>query len=335
VLASENCKKLSIGNPTDPEGEFAKSFKDPLVSKIVTSAFDTPNFTAFGLKDSDMNDNSWVKKVGGAKMPAPYLITPDWVARRRKRWGPASPMYQSRVLAQFPEQGRDTLIPLGWIEAAQQRTLEPGEPHELGVDVARYGDDKTVVYERRGGVIRLKAITEKSSIAETEGLVRRILREDGARTVKVDVIGLGAGVVDALIAEPELGVQASPVSVSDGASGSTADDLQFLNKKAELYWALRERFRDGEIDLDPEDEDLAADLSNMRYKINRKGLLVIEPKDEMKKRLGRSPDFADAVMLAFADEGVVGFDDEHTAVGQKLVAASGGTPWDDHNVGWD
>ena len=82
----------------------------------------------------------WEGKVTGP-LPFPRLITPSWVADRYRAWGPDSVPYQVRVMGNFPTQGDDTLIPLLWIELAMERweETEPGDPVEIGVDVAAYG----------------------------------------------------------------------------------------------------------------------------------------------------------------------------------------------------
>jgi phage terminase large subunit len=114
----------------------------------------------------------------------------------------------------------------------------------------------------------------------------------------VDVVGVGAGVVDQLEAE---GYPVNGVNVGEGAN----DSEHYVNKRAELFWALRERHEDGEIDLDENDEELANQLTDIIYGFDVRGRIYIERKEDAKKRGVPSPDKADAVMLAFApfDEG--------------------------------
>ena len=83
--------------------------------------------------------------------------------------------------------------------------------------------------------------------------------------------------------------------------GGAKDSKRFKNKRAELFWNLRERMERGEISL-PDDEELVADLSALRYVFTQDGRIQLESKDDVRKRLGRSPDRADAVALAFAPE---------------------------------
>jgi hypothetical protein len=274
VLTSAHVRLLAIGNPSGPSGRFYDLFRTPGVAKIHISAFDTPNLQA-----------------GGIVIPG--LITPDWVEDKRQRWGEGSPLYQSRVLGRFPEASADALIPLSWVQAAQERSLEPGGPVVLGVDVARFGTDETVIYVRRGPVARLVHAGAQEDTMQTTGRVVRALAETGATRAQVDAVGIGAGVVDRL---REMGKPVVEMQASEAAS----DPERFANRRAEWYWALRERFEAGEIDLDPADEVLAAQLTAIKYRIDSRGRIVIESKDEMKRRGLPSPDRADALALAWA-----------------------------------
>lgn len=293
VLTSENARLLMIGNPTSSTGRFANAFKTPDINKFTISAFDTPNFTEFGITQEDISDGTWEDKITD-DLPAPYLVTPNWVARRYERWGETSAMYQARVLGQFPEQSEDTLIPLNWIDRAVEADIAPSEPIELGVDVARYGQDESVFIVRRGSVAKVHEVTSQTHTMRTAGNCIKNKRETGATLIKVDADGLGAGVYDRL---NELGEP-----VMEMMSGKRASDPErFSNKRAEWWWGLRERFESGDISIERDDE-LISQLSNIKYKVNSRGQLQIETKDEMRKRGLASPDRADALMLAFAKE---------------------------------
>lgn len=274
-LTSPGAKLMLIGNPTQLSGEFYNAFRSPLYHKIHISAFDSPNLKA-------------------GKVVRPYLVTPEWVEEKRIQWGEDSPMWYSRVLGEFPEQGDDTLIPLAWIEAAQRRWSEipPGEPVELGVDVARYGSDSTVIILRRGDRAEVVKILREQDTMQVAGAVIDALRSTGATVAKVDAVGVGAGVVDRL---RELGTPVMEMQAGE----SSSDPQRFANARAEWYWAIRERFQTGDIAIPPDDE-LAAQLANLKYKFDSRGRIMIESKDEMKRRGLPSPDKADALVLAFA-----------------------------------
>lgn len=278
-LTSPGARLLLIGNPTQLAGEFYTSFRSLLYHKIHISAFDSPNLKA-------------------GKVVRPYLVTPEWVEEKRIQWGEESPMWHSRVLGEFPEQGDDTLIPLAWIEAAQRRwnETEPGESAELGVDVARYGSDSTVIMLRRGDRAEIVKRLHGQDTMQVAGAVIDALRSTEAETAKVDVVGLGAGVVD------RMKEQRYPVQEMN-AGEAARDKERFVNRRAEWYWALRERFQSGEIAIPPDDE-LASQLASLKYKFDSRGRIQIESKEDMRKRGLPSPDKADALMLAFADVGV-------------------------------
>lgn len=225
-------------------------------------------------------------------------IRPEWADDRRKQWGEDSPVYQARVLGEFPDQSDDTLISLRWIEAARGRThlIATGEKR-TGVDIARHGNDDSALFLRKGNIVMDADFWHGNDTMESVGRVKRYIMDHGVDFSSIDEIGVGAGVVDRL---QEQKMSVAGVNVGEGAT----DKEHFRNLRAELYWNLRERFREGQISLSrlPSDvyERLSGELTSIRFKYTSKGQIQIESKDEMKKRLGRSPDFADALMLAFA-----------------------------------
>lgn len=304
---------LTIGNPTDPTGPWADEFKSlPAHAKFTISAFDTPNFTTFGITPADIVSGAWEKKIGRGKIPHPQLISPAWVADKAKRWGTESPMWAARVLGEFPASAPDALIPLSWIEAAQRAWSEvkighplAREPIELGVDVARMGSNKTVIYERRGIRVQCLSRTNQEPTTATTGRVIDKMRSSRATIAKVDGAGVGGGVVDQL-AEKN-------IPVADMQPGQAASDGErFFNARAEWYWGLRERFEAaytegivaGSIAINPAEDELAWQLAAIKYKIDPRGRTQIESKDDMSARGVPSPDDADAVMMACAEPGV-------------------------------
>ena len=293
VLSSQHARLLMIGNPTNPDTPFGKACKREGVSKIYISAFETPNFTQFGITEADIAADTWREKIGHNALPFPKLVTPEWVADKHAKWGPSDPRYIAKVKGRFPESSEDALIPWAWIEAAQNRTLEPIGDERLGVDVGG-GTDKTVLLHRDGPVARVLSTHLTPDPMEAAGWVKRALDSRPNCRAYIDKIGIGAGVVGRLI---EQGCDAEGVGVGEGSSDST----QYVNLRAEHYWNLRELFRSGDIDIDPRDDELATELCAIKWKPDSRGRVLIEKKEDMKKRLaGRSPDRADALMLAFA-----------------------------------
>lgn len=294
IVSSEHAKELYIGNPTNVSGTFYNSFKLPNYNKITISAFDTPNFTTFGITLDDIRNGTWQDKIT-ATLPSPYLITPEWVADKLYRWGEGTPMWDSRVMGSFPVQGDDTLIPLTRVEEAVNREVEVLDTdHEMiGVDIARFGGDKTIFMYRKGNkVLEMKEFSHKDTMETAQNLFAFAELYPNA-SINLDVIGVGGGVVDRI---RQLLPTRNIIPVNVGESA--IDKERFLNKRAELYWNLREMFIKGEIQI-PNDEDLIAQLSSQKFKFTSRGQIQIEAKDEFKKRGMGSPDKADALMLAF------------------------------------
>lgn len=275
ITTGPDCRILAIGNPDDPSTEFADVCKPGSGWNVIRiSAFDTPNFT----------DEPFPEEL------RPLMLDPGWVEDKRRRWGVESPRYVSKILGDFPDLGTDTLISPSLLEAAQLRKLEPTGRRILGVDVARYGMDRTVIMLRRGPVLRLHGEYSKQATTETTGRVIAAKRDTDADEIRVDGVGVGGGVVDQL-AEQGHGV------LDMQAGGRAQDPERFLNARSEWAWSMRQRLEDGDLDLDPDDDELVAQLGALKYRYNSRGQIVIESKDEMRKRGMPSPDRADAAIL--------------------------------------
>ncbi|MEU8334816.1 hypothetical protein [Micromonospora tulbaghiae] len=297
ITTNADCRILAIGNPDDPSTEFNQVCKPGSGWNVIRiSGLETPNMTAEAVAEHPRLA-ALFDRLGLSPSTEfvpdglrPLMLDPEWAADKITRWGEESPRFVSKVLGEFPEIGEDVLIPPAWIEAAQQRTLERSGRGILGVDVARFGSDRTVIYVRNGPVARLVGEYTKQPTTETTGRVIDAKRETGADEIRVDGVGVGAGVVDRLT---ELGY-----GVLDMQAGAAASDRErFLNARSEWFWALRSRFEDGDIDLDPADDDVAAQLGAIKYRFTSRGQIQIESKDEMRKRGMPSPDRADALML--------------------------------------
>lgn len=276
-MTSVNGKMLLIGNPTRLDGEFYQAFKSSFYHKIHISAFDSPNLKA-------------------GKIVRPYLVTPEWVEDKKEKWGEESPLYQVKVKGDFPQSSDDTLIPLAWIEAAEARFLEAQDssPIEIGVDVARFGSDDSVITVRKGIKSYIHSTIHGQDTMELTGRIIQAFKEAEAQRIKVDVIGVGSGVVDRL---SELRF---PIIAMNGAEAAR-DPEKFINKRAEWYWSLRERYKEGAIAIEQNDE-LEGELASIKYKYDSRGRIQIESKEEIKKRSQKSPDRADSQNYAFGHE---------------------------------
>lgn len=300
LATNEHARVLAIGNPDDPASHFAEVCKpgsgwhviriDGLCTPNlnVGAAGEWPELAALYEQTGLSPSTEWVPD--GLRLE---LLSPLWVTERMARWGVASPIFTAKVRGAFPDIGDDTLITPAMILAAQERSLAPGPINVLGVDVARFGTDRTILALRRGPVARIIGDYSKLATTETTGHVIVAKREHAIHEIRVDGVGVGGGVVDQLI---EAGHD-----VVDMQAGAAAQDSEhYLNARAEWYWGLRERFEAGDMDLDPADDQTAAQLGALRYRYTARGQVQIESKDEMRKRGLPSPDRADAIMLTAA-----------------------------------
>jgi len=322
LTTGSRSKLLLIGNPTVEASDFGKAFKSDAVRKFTISAFDTPNLKQFGITMDNIKANNWKEKITGP-LPWPTLVSAEWVRDRFEKWGEHSPMFESRVLARFPRQADDVLVPLSWAEQAQARwdmaqARGWSGPYVMGLDVARLGPDSTVAALACPQGIRALIRLRKGTTTETAGLVLETLRTaPGVREVRVDADGLGAGVFDTL--HEQLGDKV--IEMRGGMSARDKD--RFVNRRSEWLWNLRERLDPDKPDALalPFDDRLTAQLTSIRWAVNRKGLIQVEPKDEMKKRLGESPDELDSIAYALADGGT------QTTVAVDPTIGYGGNQW--------
>ncbi len=299
MMTSEKARMLMIGNPTSDSGSFRASHHSwTYANKIHISVFDTPNFVENGIKNVDDLREAKLDKVD---IVSPYLVSPRWAQEKIDTWGIDSPMFQARVLGNFPSQSVNTIIPLNYLELAYEKERvekikAKGGPLRIGVDPARFGNDETVITPRYGGYIPKQEIHSKEDTQATAG---RILQYRSPRPVfiGIDVDGLGGGVYDKLNDEKIDGIAEI---YNNGKALPDATGLTFANLASQLWWRAREMFIAGELAI-PKDDKLIMQLSTRRYKFTGRGLTV-ESKDDWKARFkGKSPDRADSLIYSLAD----------------------------------
>ncbi len=286
LMSGDDARWLAIGNPTDPQSEFAKCFTDPLWTKMHISCLEAPNITG--------------------EMEIPGAVTQEWINEMASKWGADSPIYQARVLGQFPPDDVQSVIPWSWIVKAQARETDIAilVPRRIiGVDVARFGADRTTWVIRDDWKILFMETKNKSPTTETIGRTIQLAKEFSVapRDICVDDTGVGGGVTDGLTERFEASV--TPVNF-----GALAEDKEhFANRGAELIWRIREhldpepREGQGEQLCLPDDSEIAQELGR-RYAIDSKGRIILEKKQDLNGRIGRSPDKADALALTYAVE---------------------------------
>ena len=259
-----------------------------------------------------LSGSYWTRRWSCVDSP---LVSEEFVDEMRLRYGEDSNAFRISVLGEFPLADDDTIIPFHLVEAATQRDIELDEDAATtwGLDVARFGSDKTVLAKRQGQVITEVNGWQGLDLMQTVGRVKA--EYDGLpshlrpREIMVDVIGMGGGVVDRL---RELGLPVRGINVAESPSmGDT-----YTNLRAELWFKMRGWLEQRGAKL-PRNEQLIAELTSIRYSFASSGKMKAEGKDDMRKRGLSSPDYADAVCLTLAS-------DAATAIGGK--ASTWGKP---------
>lgn len=220
-----------------------------------------------------------------------------WRARKIVELGGDQDLFRKEYPANpqeaFAASADESFIKPETVQIARRANADPSGPRLLGVDPARFGKDMTALCERQGRCVKAPELFAKRDTMEVAGLVKQRL-DAGIDVAFIDVIGVGAGVVDRL---REMGYGDRIIAVNAG--DSALDDSKYANKRAEMYGVLREWLKEQPAVL-PDDDALQADLCAARYTYTSKSQYKLESKDDLKKRLGRSPDRSDALALTFA-----------------------------------
>lgn len=224
------------------------------------------------------------------------LVSQDFVKQIKTTYGENSNAFRVRVLGEFALRDDDSLIPAELVDAAMDRDvgISPTEQIYYGVDVARFGDDRTVICKRQGNVV---LGFKHWSGEDLMGTVGRIVHEAGMDSpveIMVDSIGLGGGVADRL---RELGYNVRDVNVSE----SVALNQQAAKLRDELWLSCKEWLETRAVKL-PRNDELRQELIGPTYSFTSNGKIKVEGKSEMKRRGMRSPDLADALCLTFAGQ---------------------------------
>jgi hypothetical protein len=209
----------------------------------------------------------------------------------------------SKVLGEFPGENDFAFFPQALITSARAKTIDPTSDVRplLGVDIARYGPDESVIFSNRGGRCRVGDTWGRTDTVESARKVHAYAQEVNAAEVRVDASGVGGAVFDML---QKLDEFADKVYVLIGVDGGarSPDNRRWLNARAHNHDQLRTLMAMDEIDLDFDDEELKDQLTNVTYKFTSvKGAIQITPKDEMRTEMDGSPDRLDALIYACLD----------------------------------
>ena len=296
-MTSRHAKMLLIGNPNSLSGAFYEAFHRQYRHwrTIQITAFDCINAT-------DKSDQA-----------ASRLVTESWVADMAALEGEDSTEYQVRVLGEFPSMTADSLISVTSIERAidrwkdnDKRDMVPDQRRDIGraggdipevvvgLDVARFGNDRSVACARQGSRVLGIEAWKGADAMETSGRALEFARRWSADVIVVDESGIGGGVLDRM--REVGGIESVGVNVGRAARNSE----RFANLRAELFSGLKLRFNRDNIEI-PDDRELVGELASLRYFFTSRGQLQLESKRKYSGGSGASPDKADALMLAFSD----------------------------------
>jgi hypothetical protein len=316
----QRCRVICTGNPPcSAEGEWVIGYWAPWLDPThpnPAAPGELRWFTTIDGRDVELPGPDPIEVNGETVTPRsrtfipakvqdnPYLVEAGYVARLQAL---PEPLRSKMLYGDFTKGREDDpyqVIPSEWVRLAQERWAaapRPGPPMTaMGVDVARGGDDRTVLAMRYGNWIDELRTYPGASTPDGPAVAALALvdRRDKA-TINVDVVGVGTSVYDHL-----RGVTEGVVPIN-GAERSEATDrsgeLRFVNLRAELWWKVREALdpAGGENLCLPPDRGLLADLCAPRWKLTMRGVQV-EAKEDLSKRIGRSPDKGDAVVYALA-----------------------------------
>ena len=204
--------------------------------------------------------------------------------------------YPATAAEAFQVSGLDPYIKGDLVMVARKAETEGVGPKKLGVDPARFGDDRTSICLRQGRKVHWIKSHSKKSTMEVAGIVFQLIKQEKPDQVAIDVGGLGAGVYDRLM---ELVINETQL-VQVNSSNSPLDETKYTNKRAEMWGEIREWLEAQPASI-PDSDELQADLTQIRYAYDSNNALKMEKKEDMKKRGFRSPDMADALGLTFAE----------------------------------
>ena len=325
-------KMLLLGNPLSLTGEFYDSHhgKSPLYERVSISAFDSPNVQEDRLdalpglvtpENVEERRREWgpdsplyIASVLG-QFPAALedsLTSRPHVDAAIERWRresgdsllPSAGGERERSDARggvWPTGRRADSLPNPLPQTGEGTTplIPPSDgphlnqPWRMGVDVARFGNDKSVICLRRGDRVERIISFERKDTMRLADEVREIAETLRIPAVFVDETGVGGGVVDRLkqLRVPVIGVE---------GGGSAYRPAQFADMRAEVFWEVARRLREGQMSLPPDDE-LAGQLLAQRYDISSAGRIHLESKATLRRQGVPSPDKADALALAFIE----------------------------------
>ena len=309
LATNAGAKIVAIGNPDDPTSEFRRRQSDQgfggTYHTIKIPAWVTPNFS--GEKVSELLHD--------------VLLSPRWVEEKRvawggapdvdpddPRWAPDHPFWSSKVEAEYPDESANAVIRVSdllrarRVEADDSLASRRADRHGvvLGVDLAgSERGDESVARARRGNRLLGETRVRTADPEALEDWLVEAVDTFAAATAQIDADGIGHA-YPAALRRRRPKVATAPIRSAVQAS----DPKVFVNKRAEMWCHLGDLLRrtgDDQLDFSALDDETAAQLLTVRRAPPVKGRILIESKDDIRKRIGRSPDSGDAVVYAFYD----------------------------------
>ena len=299
TLKSFECGAFAIDEASEISFENFKIATTRLRWKLPTEKH--PRF--FGLLASNPED-CWLKdtfvdgKGGTDYIFVPALPRdnphnpPEYVNQMRKDFGDDELFIKRYLEGQWDDIAQGNfVIDRRDLEAAVHKDIVWENKVGIGIDVARFGEDETAIYVLDSGRYVTSNFSMKRGTDETSLLAQRMIIDNDAQITCIDDIGVGGGVTDML------GSYLRMDGVIGINVGRRSEDDRFFNQRAQLWWYAREMFKAGKISL-PNDPRLIRQLGAVMYNYRGSGKVIVEPKDDTKRRIGQSPDRADAFILA-------------------------------------
>ena len=302
VATGENVLVIYLGNPTQAKGFFAAGLKDPINNIVFNfSCLDNPNYKE-------------------RKIVVPGLTTYEWVEDKRRRWGEGDPRWIGRVLGQVPDNALSNTFPESWINHCRERCgflaihlMDSG----VAVDSAAEGVDDNVIMSGRGGEVMDVYTKTLMTPVEVATKAVEMCKAINGHFVIFDCDGVGARDYRQACAFSDdylRGIQilkfhgsapSQEVLTIKNKDGKDVKKQMYENLRAEASFVTRDRGLAGKCSINEHDKELIDDLMEEEYFENKKGVLQIEPKVDLKERLERSPGRGDAYKMlqwAFAQE---------------------------------
>ena len=308
-----NSRLLIVFNPNVTTGYAANAMKSERFKKFRLNSLHAENVVSKQNVIPGQVDYEWVKdKVEHWSIPIKEsdINKGEGDFEWEGRWYRPNDLFRVKVLGMFPKVSEDVLIPYEWVELANRRYkelesegYEPKKKCRLGVDVAGMGRDASVLAPRYGNYLAPFEVHNSAGVADhmhVAGMAATYLKQKGVKAF-VDTIGEGAGVYSRL---KELGYQfAYSCKFSEGAKGLTdvTNVRTFANMRAYLLWAVRDWLdpKNGFEPAVPPNDFFMQECTEVHWKFTSSGDIFIEPKEDIKKRLGRSPDYLDSLANTF------------------------------------